>query len=171
MPTAPPTVKSLVIMTTGYETLEGLGAQRELVALARANGMRVVGPGSAGLMNTDPQVKLYATGSQHVPAAGNVGFFTHSAAMGTIIQGVALQQGVGPSSAISAGLRADVSGNDAMQYFEDDPRTDLVAMHLESIGNPRKFARIARRLARSKPVIVAKSDLLGRRLPPAILCA
>ncbi|MEF9875086.1 MAG: GNAT family N-acetyltransferase, partial [Glutamicibacter sp.] len=86
--------------------------------------------------------------------------------MGTIIQGVALQQGVGPSSAISAGLRADVSGNDAMQFFEDDPRTHVVALYLESFGNPRKFARIARRLARSKPVIVAKSDVMGRRLPP-----
>ncbi|MGP5285708.1 bifunctional acetate--CoA ligase family protein/GNAT family N-acetyltransferase [Glutamicibacter arilaitensis] len=158
--------KSLVVMTSGYETSEGLSAQRELVSLARANGMRVVGPGSAGLINTDPQVKLHATGSQHIPKAGNVGFFTQSAAMGTVIQGVALQQGVGTSSAISAGLRADVSGNDAMQFFEDDPRTHVVALYLESFGNPRKFARIARRLARSKPVIVAKTDVMGRRLPP-----
>lgn len=159
-------VKALVIMSAGYESLEGLGAQRELVSLARANGMRVVGPASLGLINTDPEVKLYASGSSNIPQTGNVGYFSQSAAMGMIIQGVAIQQAVGVSSAISAGLRADVSGNDAMQFFEDDPRTDVVAMYLESFGNPRKFARIARRLARRKPVIVAKSDVMGRRLPP-----
>lgn len=159
-------VKALVIMSTGFENSQGLSAQRELVALARANGMRVVGPASLGLINTDPAVSLYASGSDGTPKPGNVGFFSQSAAMGMILQGVALQQGVGVSSAISAGLRADVSGNDAMQFFEDDIRTDVVAMYLESFGNPRKFARIARRLARRKPVVVAKTDVMGRRLPP-----
>ncbi|UXN30717.1 GNAT family N-acetyltransferase [Glutamicibacter sp. M10] len=159
-------VKALVIMSAGYESAEGLGAQRELVALARANGMRVVGPASLGLINTDPAVNLYASGSAGSPQPGNVGFFSQSAAMGMILQGVAIQQGIGVSSAISAGLRADVSGNDAMQFFEDDTRTDVVAMYLESFGNPRKFARIARRLARRKPVVVAKTDVMGRRLPP-----
>ncbi|MFR0639694.1 GNAT family N-acetyltransferase [Arthrobacter sp. LS16] len=159
-------VKGLVLMTAGYENADGLAAQRELVSLARANGMRVVGPASLGLINTAPEVRMAITGTTVQPTAGNVGLFSQSASMGAILQGVSVQHGVGVSSSISAGLRADVSGNDAMQYFEDDPRTDLVAMHLESFGNPRKFARIARRLARSKPVIVAKSDLLGRRLPP-----
>ncbi len=159
-------VKALVLMTAGYENADGLLEQRQLVSLARANGMRVLGPASLGLINTDPEVKLVVTGTTVQPTAGNVGLFSQSASMGVILQGVSVQHGVGVSSFISSGLRADVSGNDAMQYFEDDPRTDLVAMHLESFGNPRKFARIARRLARSKPVIVAKSDLLGRRLPP-----
>lgn len=159
-------VKGLVIMSAGYESTEGLGEQRDLVSLARANGMRVVGPASLGLVNTDPDVSLNITGAAAKPGLGNMGLFSQSAAMGMILHGVAVQHGVGISSSISSGLRADLSGNDAMQYFEDDPRTKLVAMHLESFGNPRKFARIARRLARSKPVIVAKSDLLGLRLPP-----
>ncbi|HBV10327.1 GNAT family N-acetyltransferase [Glutamicibacter bergerei] len=159
-------VKSLIIMTAGYESVEGLLAQRELVALARANGMRVVGPASLGVLNTDPAIRLNASLARELPIAGKVGLFSQSAAMGIVLQGAAMQRGVGQSSAISAGLRADVSGNDAMQYFEDDERTAVLAMHLESFGNPRKFSRIARRLARSKPVIVAKSDLLGRRLPP-----
>ncbi|WP_343883968.1 GNAT family N-acetyltransferase [Glutamicibacter uratoxydans] len=159
-------VKGLVIMSAGYENVDGLLEQRELVSLARANGMRVLGPASLGLVNTDPEVNLHISGAAVTPAAGNVGLFSQSASMGMILQGVAVQHAIGISSSISSGLRADVSGNDAMQYFEDDPRTELVAMHLESFGNPRKFARIARRLARSKPVIVAKSDLLGRRLPP-----
>ncbi|WP_313814215.1 GNAT family N-acetyltransferase [Glutamicibacter sp.] len=159
-------VKGLVIMSAGYESVEGLSRQRELVSLARANGMRVIGPASLGLINTDPAINLHISGADVAPVAGNVGLFSQSASMGMILQGVGVQHGVGISSSISSGLRADLSGNDAMQYFEDDPRTGLVAMHLESFGNPRKFARIARRLARSKPVIVAKSDLLGRRLPP-----
>lgn len=159
-------VKGLIIMTAGYESLDGLVAQRELVALARANGMRVIGPASLGVLNTNPEVRLNASLAEELPKVGPVGLFSQSAAMGIILQGVAMQHGIGLSSAISAGLRADVSGNDAMQYFEDDQRTGLVAMHLESFGNPRKFSRIARRLARSKPVIVAKSDLMGLRLPP-----
>lgn len=159
-------VKALVIMSAGYESAQGLSAQRELVALARANGMRVLGPASLGLINTDPSVNLHVSGSPGVPSQGNVGFFSQSAAMGMILQGMGIQHGVGVSSAISAGLRADVSGNDAMQFFEDDLRTDVVAMYLESFGNPRKFARIARRLARRKPVVVAKTDVMGRRLPP-----
>ncbi|MGP9782775.1 bifunctional acetate--CoA ligase family protein/GNAT family N-acetyltransferase [Glutamicibacter sp. AOP12-B1-11] len=159
-------VKSLILMTAGYETADGLVAQRKLVALARANGMRVIGPASLGVLNTDPQIRLNASLASELPQAGPVGLFSQSAAMGIVLQGAAMQRAVGQSSAISAGLRADVSGNDAMQYFEDDKRTGVVAMHLESFGNPRKFSRIARRLARSKPVIVAKSDLMGRRIPP-----
>ena len=159
-------VKGLLVMTAGYESEHGLREQRELVTRARINGMRVIGPASLGLLNTDPAVSLNASVAQDLPAPGGIGFFSQSAAMGIVLHGVQAQRGLGLSSAISAGLRADVSGNDAMQYFEDDPNTDVVAMHLESFGNPRKFSRIARRLSRTKPVIVAKSDLMGLRLPP-----
>ena len=159
-------VKGLLVMTAGYETGSGLQAQRELVTRARINGMRVIGPASLGLLNTSGSVKLNASVAQSLPEPGNIGFFSQSAAMGVLLHGVQMQRGLGLSSAISAGLRADVSGNDAMQYFEDDEATDVVAMHLESFGNPRKFSRIARRLSRTKPVIVAKSDVMGSRLPP-----
>lgn len=159
-------VKGLLVMSAGYESDTGLREQRELVTRARINGMRVIGPASLGLLNTASQIKLNASVAQRLPAAGNVGFFSQSAAMGVLLHGVQEQRGLGLSSAISAGLRADVSGNDAMQYFEDDEATEVVAMHLESFGNPRKFSRIARRLSRTKPVIVAKSDVLGHRLPP-----
>ncbi|MHA7156828.1 bifunctional acetate--CoA ligase family protein/GNAT family N-acetyltransferase [Glutamicibacter endophyticus] len=159
-------IKGLLVMSAGYDDETGLAAQRELVTLARANGMRVVGPASLGLFNTAPGVKLNASLAQALPEDGVVGLFSQSAAVGMMLHAEVRRRDLGLSSAISAGLRADVSGNDAMQYFEDDPRTSVVAMHLESFGNPRKFARIARRLARSKPVIVAKSDLSGRRVPP-----
>ncbi|NUL44911.1 GNAT family N-acetyltransferase [Cellulosimicrobium funkei] len=161
-------VKGLLVVTTGYADAgrEGLVRQRALVRRARANGMRVIGPASAGLINTRPEVSLNASVSPFLPVRGPVGLFSQSAVIGATLFAAAHRRGIGVSSVISAGNRADVSGNDAMQYFEDDPATGAVGVYLESFGNPRKFSRIARRLSRSKPVVVARSDVMGRRLPP-----
>ncbi|VXB44363.1 GNAT family N-acetyltransferase [Citricoccus sp. K5] len=161
-------VKGLLVVTTGYADAgqEGLVRQRALVRQARANGMRVIGPASAGLINTAPEVSLNASVSPFLPVRGPVGLFSQSAVIGVTLFAAAHRRGIGLSSVLSAGNRADVSGNDAMQYFEDDPATDAVGVYLESFGNPRKFSRIARRLSRSKPVVVARSDVMGRRLPP-----
>ncbi len=161
-------VKGLLVVTTGYADAgqEGLARQRALVRQARANGMRVIGPSSAGLVNTDPEVSLNASVSPFLPLRGPVGLFSQSAVIGVTLFASAHRRGVGLSAMLSAGNRADVSGNDAMQYFEDDPATAAVAVYLESFGNPRKFSRIARRLSRTKPVVVARSDVMGRRLPP-----
>ncbi|MBE1513472.1 bifunctional acetate--CoA ligase family protein/GNAT family N-acetyltransferase [Nesterenkonia halotolerans] len=140
--------------------------QRELVRLARRWGMRVIGPASVGLMNTDPDVSLNASLSPTMPLRGGVGLFSQSASIGVSLFAQANRRELGLSSVISAGNRADLSGNDAMQYFEDDDSTRAVGVYLESFGNPRKFSRIARRLSRTKPVVVAKSDVMGRSLPP-----
>lgn len=161
-------VKGMLVVTTGFADAgpEGLARQRELVREARANGMRVIGPASAGLVNTDPAVSLNASVAPFLPLCGSVGLFSQSAAVGATLFAAAHRRGIGVSSMISAGNRADVSGNDAMQYFEDDDSTTAVGVYLESFGNPRKFSRIARRLSRTKPVVVARSDVMGRRLPP-----
>ncbi|MFB2571667.1 GNAT family N-acetyltransferase [Micrococcus sp. IITD107] len=161
-------VKGMLVVTTGFADAgpEGLARQRELVREARANGMRVIGPASAGLVNTDPAVSLNASVAPFLPLRGSVGLFSQSAAVGATLFAAAHRRGIGVSSMISAGNRADVSGNDAMQYFEDDDSTTAVGLYLESFGNPRKFSRIARRLSRTKPVVVARSDVMGRRLPP-----
>ncbi|MGJ9405070.1 GNAT family N-acetyltransferase [Nesterenkonia aurantiaca] len=140
--------------------------QRELVRLARRWGMRVIGPASVGLLNTDPDVSLNASLSPTMPLRGGVGLFSQSASIGVSLFAQANRRELGLSSVISAGNRADLSGNDAMQYFEDDDSTRAVGVYLESFGNPRKFSRIARRLSRTKPVVVAKSDVMGRSLPP-----
>ncbi|GHD01155.1 bifunctional acetate--CoA ligase family protein/GNAT family N-acetyltransferase [Zhihengliuella salsuginis] len=161
-------VRGVVVVTSGFDGA-GEGAaeqQRELVRLARSNGMRLVGPASLGLVNTASDVRLNASVAPAMPKAGTLGLFSQSAAMGIILFTTASRRGVGVSSVVSAGNRADVSGNDAMQFWEDDDATSAVGLYLESFGNPRKFSRIARRLARSKPVIVAKSDYMGVRLPP-----
>lgn len=161
-------VRAVVVMTGGYaeDGVEGALAQRRLVRIARAAGMRVVGPASLGLMNTDPAVSLNASVLEQMPRRGGLGLFSQSGAVGTMLYGAALRHGVGLSSYLSAGNRADVSGNDLMQHWEDDPGTTVCGLYLQSVGNPRKFSRIARRLSLSKPVIVAKSEVTGLRLPP-----
>ena len=161
-------VKAVTVVTGGYaETgADGARQQRRLVRIARAAGMRVVGPASLGLLNTSAEICLNASVLPRLPRRGGLGVFTQSGAIGTMVYGAALRHGVGVSSFLSAGNRADVSGNDLMQYWEDDPATTVCGLFLQSVGNPRKFSRIARRLSRSKPVIVAKSEVTGLRLPP-----
>jgi len=161
-------VKGLLVATAGYGegAGDGLARQRALVHRARAQGMRVVGPASLGLVNTDPAIRLNASMAPELPTRGALSLFSQSAGLGVLLYASAHRRGLGVSSVISAGNRADVSGNDAMQFWEDDPTTRAVGLYFESIGNPRKFSRIARRLARTKPVIVAKSDVMGLQLPP-----
>ncbi|MET4134443.1 GNAT family N-acetyltransferase [Pseudarthrobacter sp. PvP090] len=161
-------VKGIVVATAGYadDGERGLARQRELVRQARANGMRVIGPASLGIMNTSPDVSLNASMAPSLGRRGGLGLFSQSAAIGVSLYAASSRRRVGISTFLSAGNRADVSGNDMMQYWEDDADTTAVGLYLESIGNPRKFSRLARRLARTKPVIVAKSDAMGLGLPP-----
>jgi acyl-CoA synthetase (NDP forming)/RimJ/RimL family protein N-acetyltransferase len=157
-------VRGLVVISGGFgergdaeEREAGRAAQRELVASARAHGMRVVGPNCLGIVNTEPDVRLNASLAPLSPLPGRVGFFSQSGALGVTILGEAARRGLGVSTFVSAGNRADVSGNDLLQFWETDECTDVVLMYLESFGNPRKFARIARRLGRSKPIVAVKS--------------
>lgn len=161
-------VKGLVVASAGFadDGERGLARQRDLVRQARANGMRVIGPASLGIVNTHPDVSLNASMAPALPLRGGLGLFSQSAAIGVSLYAASSRRRLGLSTFLSAGNRADVSGNDMMQYWEDDADTSAVGLYLESIGNPRKFSRLARRLARIKPVIVAKSDAMGLRLPP-----
>ncbi|KQN86443.1 bifunctional acetate--CoA ligase family protein/GNAT family N-acetyltransferase [Arthrobacter sp. Leaf69] len=161
-------VKGIVVATAGYadDGERGLARQRELVRQARSDGMRVIGPASLGIMNTNPAVSLNASMAPSLGRRGGLGLFSQSAAIGVSLYAASSRRRVGISTFLSAGNRADVSGNDMMQFWEDDADTTAVGLYLESIGNPRKFSRLARRLARTKPVIVAKSDAMGLGLPP-----
>ncbi|NLT52970.1 MAG: GNAT family N-acetyltransferase [Actinomycetales bacterium] len=161
-------VRGLVVVSGGFaETgAEGLARQHELVRLARANGMRLVGPNSWGIINTDPAVRLNVSLAATLPRPGRLGLYCQSGAMSVSVLDSAVRRGLGMSTFLSAGNRADVSGNDCMQYWEEDDRTDVIALYLESTGNPRKFSRIARRLARRKPVIVVKSGTSSFGTPP-----
>jgi acyl-CoA synthetase (NDP forming)/RimJ/RimL family protein N-acetyltransferase len=161
-------VRGLVVVSGGFAETgpAGLERQRALVRVARANGMRVVGPNSWGVVNTDPEVRLNVGLQRTLPAAGRVGLFCQSGAVSVSVLENAERRALGVSTFVSAGNRADVSGNDCMQYWEEDPRTSVVGLYLESTGNPRKFSRIARRLARSKPVVVVRSGTSAFGIPP-----
>ncbi|GAB3140642.1 bifunctional GNAT family N-acetyltransferase/acetate--CoA ligase family protein [Microbispora hainanensis] len=162
-------VKGLVVVSSGFGETgpEGRARQEELVRIARAYGIRVVGPNCLGIANTDPAVRLNATLAATLPGRGRVGFFSQSGALGTALLQRVAQRGMGISTFVSAGNRADVSGNDLLQYWEEDPATDVILLYLESIGNPRKFTRLARRISRSKPIVVVKSRGVpgGHRAP------
>ncbi|MET7399842.1 GNAT family N-acetyltransferase [Dactylosporangium sp. NPDC005572] len=159
-------VHGLVVVSAGFAESgpEGAQAQAALLRAVRDQGMRLVGPNCLGIANTDPGIRLNATLAPLLPRQGRVGFFSQSAALGTALLAEADRRGLGLSTFISAGNRADVSGNDALQYWREDPQTDAVLLYLETFGNPRKFARIARELARRKPVAAVASPVR----PPAL---
>ncbi|MFC0315275.1 GNAT family N-acetyltransferase [Gordonia phosphorivorans] len=152
-------VKTLVVVSAGFGELgdDGLAAERALVAQVRAHGMRLVGPNALGVVNNAPEIALNATLAPRIPGPGRVGFFCQSGALGIAILDHAASRRLGLSTFVSAGNRADVSGNDVLQYWDTDEATDVVLLYLESFGNPRKFGRIARRVTRKKPVIAIKS--------------
>jgi acyl-CoA synthetase (NDP forming)/RimJ/RimL family protein N-acetyltransferase len=160
-------VRGLVVVSAGFAETgeEGVQRQRRLVALARGGGMRVLGPSSFGLVNTAPGISLNASLSPLMPARGRVGFFSQSGALGVALLDNAIRRGLGLSTFVSAGNRVDVSGNDLLQYWEEDDATEAVMLYLESLGNPRKFSRIARRLSRQKPVIAIKSGRFRGEAP------
>jgi acyl-CoA synthetase (NDP forming)/RimJ/RimL family protein N-acetyltransferase len=152
-------VRGLVVVSAGFGETGAAGRERqdELVRIARAYGLRVVGPNCLGIANTDPAIRLNATLAATIPPRGSVGFFSQSGALGTALLQRVAQRGMGISSFVSAGNRADVSGNDLLQFWEEDPATEVILLYLESFGNPRKFARLARRISRRKPIVVVKS--------------
>ncbi len=160
-------MQGLVVVSAGYAESgpEGRERQRELVRHARTYGMRIIGPNAFGVINTAPDVRLNASLAPEMPRPGRIGLFTQSGAIGIALLSRLHRRGggvtgvTGVSTFVSSGNRADVSGNDVLQYWYDDPDTDVVLMYLESIGNPRKFTRLARRTAAAKPLVV----VTGRR--------
>jgi acyl-CoA synthetase (NDP forming) len=152
-------VAGLVVITAGFAEAGAEGAARlaELLDACRAGGMRLVGPNCMGVVNTDPAVSLSATFARADVPAGNVGFASQSGAFGAAAIDGAVRRGIGLSTFVSLGDKADLSGNDMLQYWEQDGATGVVALYLESFGNPRKFGRVARRVARAKPVLVVKA--------------
>ena len=152
-------VKSLVVITAGYAEAgdEGRVHQQELVARVRGYGMRMVGPNCMGLLNAGAAVNLNASFSPIFPPPGHVGLSSQSGALGLAILHLATARGVGLSTFVSVGNKADVSGNDLLEYWEEDPATRVILLYLESFGNPRRFARLARRISRSKPIVAVKA--------------
>ncbi|MBL8188802.1 MAG: GNAT family N-acetyltransferase [Acidobacteria bacterium] len=151
--------RALCVLSAGFaETgATGRAEQNNLLDVCRASGMRLVGPNCMGLVNTSGNVRLLGTFAPVEPPAGNVAMSSQSGALGLALMAQAGEIGLGVSSFISVGNKADVSGNDLLQFWESDEATDVILFYLESFGNPRRFARIARRVSRAKPIVAVKS--------------
>ncbi|MGE9278046.1 GNAT family N-acetyltransferase [Streptomyces rochei] len=166
-------VQGLVVISAGYADSgpDGRERQRALVRQARSCGMRIIGPNAFGVINTSPRVRLNASLAPEMPRPGRIGLFAQSGAIGIALLSRLHRRGggvtgvTGVSTFVSSGNRADVSGNDVLQYWYDDPETDVALMYLESIGNPRKFTRLARRTAAAKPLVVVQGARHGGVAP------
>jgi len=152
-------VRGLVVISAGFAEVgkDGARRQRELLEVCRSFGMRLVGPNCLGVLNTAAGVRLNATFMPRTPLSGTVGFLSQSGGLGIAIVDAANRLQLGLSAFVSIGNKADLSGNDFLQYWEQDPQTKVIVLYLESFGNARKFARIARRVARAKPIVAVKS--------------
>ena len=152
-------VGGLVVVASGAGERDTAtaGSDRDLVELAREFGMRLVGPDCMGVINTCPEVAMNASVAKSPPPPGRIAFSSQSGGLGIALLGDLGNRGLGISSFVSLGNKADVSGNDLLRFWEDDPETDVILLYLESFGNPRRFSRIARRVARKKPIVAVKS--------------
>lgn len=153
-------VRGVVVISSGFAEVSAAGraVEQRLRAQVRRAGMRLVGPNCMGMLNTAPQVALNATFTTPVlPQAGNIGMLSQSGALGLAMLDYVQTRHVGLSTFVSVGNRADVSSNDLLAYWADDPHTAVIVLYLESFGNPRRFARLAPLVARRKPIIAVKS--------------
>ncbi|HSU88487.1 MAG TPA: GNAT family N-acetyltransferase, partial [Terriglobia bacterium] len=160
-------VKALIVITAGFAEADesGRALQKQLVEKVRGYGTRMIGPNCMGLLNTDLSVQLNASFSPVFPPLGRIAMSSQSGALGLAILALAAQRDLGISTFVSVGNKADVSGNDLLQYWEMDENTDVILLYLESFGNPRRFARIARRVSGAKPIVAVKAGrtIGGRR--------
>jgi acetyl coenzyme A synthetase (ADP forming)-like protein len=152
-------VRALVVITAGFAEVgeEGRRLQAHLLERVRQQGMRMVGPNCFGILNTDPAVRLNATFTSTFPLPGTIAMSSQSGALGLALLAASERLQLGISTFVSVGNKADVSVNDLLQYWENDPATKVILLYVESFGNPRRFARIARRVGREKPIVVLKA--------------
>ncbi len=160
-------VKGLLVISAGFSEVgpEGKKRELELLSVVHEYDMRMVGPNCFGIVNTDPKISLNATFGKIYPCRGRIGFITQSGAMGEAIMNHANELGIGFSMVASIGNKADISSNDVLEYFKDDPQTDIILMYLENFGNPSNFIEIAREVSIKKPIVAVKSGrtILGAK--------
>lgn len=151
--------RGLVVISAGFGETGGEGPKRQerLLEICRAYGMRLIGPNCMGVVNTDPEVRLNGTFATVYPPPGRVGFLSQSGALGLAVMQYASELGLGLSSFVSVGNRADITTTDLIAYWAEDERTDVILLYIESIGDPRRFGHLAREVGRRKPIVVVKS--------------
>jgi acetyl coenzyme A synthetase (ADP forming)-like protein len=151
--------RSLIVLSAGFAEAgpEGMAREHELLTVCRETGMRLVGPNCLGVLDTSPETGVNATFAPTAPQAGNVAFATQSGALGLALIDFARERSLGVSSFASLGNRADITANDLLEFWEEDQRTDLALLYIESFSDPRRFARVARRVGKRKPIVAVKS--------------
>jgi acetyl coenzyme A synthetase (ADP forming)-like protein len=156
-------VRALVVISSGFaETgAEGAALQEELVRVCRESGMRMIGPNCMGIINTDPKVNLNGQFAPYKAIPGRIGFWSQSGALGVAVIDLADRLGIGLSEFVSAGNRADVSGNDIIEYWETNDNVDVILLYIESFGDPGRFAKLAKRITAKKPIVAVKSGRSG----------
>jgi acyl-CoA synthetase (NDP forming)/GNAT superfamily N-acetyltransferase len=152
-------VRSLLVLGSGFREVgvDGARLEDDLISVARSHGMRLVGPNCLGVLNTDPSVRLSASLAALSDRPGRIGLAAQSGALGIAAVADLTRHGTGVSQFVSLGNKADVSGNDLLQWWHQDDRTSVIGLYLESFGNPTRFRRIAGELARTKPVVAIKA--------------
>lgn len=156
-------VKGAIVLTAGFREVGEAGKklEQEIAATARAAGMRLLGPNCLGAQNPSPQVRLDATFATTFAPDGSVAFASQSGALGLAALDYAGVMGIGTAAFASLGNKADISGNDLLTYWEDDPRTKVILLYLESLGNPVRFREIASRVGKKKPIAMVKAGRTG----------
>jgi acetyl coenzyme A synthetase (ADP forming)-like protein len=152
-------VRALVVISSGFAEIgkDGAALQEELVRVCRESGMRMIGPNCMGIINTDPKVSLNGQFSPYRASPGRIGFWSQSGALGIAVIDLADRLGIGLAEFVSAGNRADVSGNDIVEYWESNDNVGIILLYIESFGDSRRFARLAKRISRKKPIVAVKS--------------
>jgi acetyltransferase len=152
-------VRGLVVISAGFKEVGGRGIELEdqLVEICHKYRMRMIGPNCFGVVNTDPEYSMNCTFGKTSALHGRVGFISQSGALGEAIMNHAHELGLGFSMVASIGNKADISANDILEFWQEDPQTDVILLYLENFGNPRKFTKIARDISRQKPIIAVKS--------------
>jgi acyl-CoA synthetase (NDP forming) len=162
-------VRALLVVSAGFSDSDepkGRGREEAVLEAVRAHGLRLVGPNALGVVNTDPGVALHALIGRVAVRAGSLALSSQSGALGLALLGHAAARGLGISSFVALGNRADVSTNDLLEHWADDERTAVVALYMESFGNPRRFSQVSRRVSRRKPILAVKGGR-GRLLDDA----
>jgi acetate---CoA ligase (ADP-forming) len=152
-------VKGLVVISAGFKEVgsHGMELENDLMVIVQRYKMRMIGPNCFGVVNTDPEYSLNCTFGKSRALPGRVGFISQSGGLGEAIMNHARVLGLGFSTVVSIGNKADVSANDILEFFKDDPRTDVILLYLENFGNPRHFTKIAREITRTKPIVAVKA--------------
>ncbi|UCD93798.1 MAG: acetate--CoA ligase family protein [Candidatus Zixiibacteriota bacterium] len=152
-------VRGIVVISAGFKEVGGRGIELEdrLIEICRRYRMRMIGPNCFGVVNTDPDISLNCTFGKTGALPGRVGFISQSGALGEAIMNHAHQLGLGFSMVASIGNKADISANNILDFWKDDPRTEVILLYLENFGNPRNFTKIAREITRTKPIVAVKA--------------